>query len=295
MTILRTSVIFSAWMWLSVILVAVTIETTDAWTTTPLLLHARTRQQQQQQQQHQPPARATTTTSTPLFGKKKKKGGDGATKGAAAKIQVKLLQHIAGTGQAGDVILVNPVFFDNKLRPQKLARVITDEEVKANLEEKQSQSDELLAQAQAVRDLLDDSDEESSYVLTFHDNQTGPDGKKLFGGIGPKKLTESLRKDCKEFDAYSKQFTKQVSILDVEEQELEVADDDESSSDGGSDSKKYKDYSSYSVDNSDEPKAIVSYVSLPKTDKLTIKHTGVFRMKVALTKDLFVKVKIVVD
>lgn len=226
-----------------------------------------------------------------LFAKKKKKGGSGggsATKGGA-KIQVKLMEHIAGTGQAGDVIMVNPVFFANKLRPQKLARVITDDEVQADLEEKQMQSDELLKNSKAVQDLLDEGS--SSFVLTFGDNQTGPDGKKLFGGIGAKKILESLRKECKEFDSFSKEFTKQVSILDIEEQEVVV--EESSSSEKES---KYKDYSSNSSGREEEEvTTTVKYSSLPKKDKLTIKQTGIFRAKVALTKDLFAKVRIVVE
>lgn len=239
---------------------------------------------------------ANTRPQTSLFSKKKKKKGGGDGGSATTKIQVKLLQHIAGTGQAGDVILVNPIFFANKLRPQKLARMITDEEVQKDNDVKQMQSDELLKQAKALKDLIDTGDDDendnsgdtsSSYFLAFLDNQTGPDGKKLFGGIGPKKLLECLRKDCKEFDAYSKQYTKQVSILGVEEQEVVVPDD-------GATDTKYKDYSSYS--SSSEPaKATIKYSPLPKNDKLTIKHTGVFRMKVALTKDSFARVKVVVE
>lgn len=285
MTATRISLFLSAWLWASLSLALTLTIQSEAWIVpSPVAASPRLGVQQ-----------TSTSSPTCLFGKKKKKGGSGggsAAKGAA-KMQVKLLEHIAGTGQAGDVIMVNPIFFANKLRPQKLARVITDEEVQEELEKKQSQMDELQKQAKAVQGLLDENDESaSSYVLTFTDNQTGPDGKKLFGGIGPKKIMESLRKDVKEFDAYSKEFTKQVSILDIEEQELVV--EEESSSE--SESSKYKDYSSYSS-NDDEagPKSSVKYSSLPKKDKLTIKQTGVFRVKVALTKDLFAKVKVVVE
>ncbi len=286
MTPARISLFLSVWLWASLPLALTSTMQTEAWIApSPVVQSPRLGVQQT----------SVTSSSTCLFGKKKKKGGSGggsAAKGAA-KMQVKLLEHIAGTGQAGDVIMVNPIFFANKLRPKKLARVITDEEVEEELEKKQSQMDELQKQAKAVRGLLDEDDESaSSYVLTFSDNQTGPDGKKLFGGIGPKKIMESLRKDCKEFDAYSKEFTKQVSILDIEEQEIVV--EEESSSEN--ESSKYKDYSSYSS-NGDEaaPISSVKYSSLPKKDKLTIKQTGVFRVKVALTKDLFAKVKVVVE
>ncbi len=254
---------------------------TEAWTTPfQALNHAR-------------PIRSATYTTSPtsLFAKKKKKGGsDGgsATKGGA-KIQVKLLEHIAGTGQAGDVIMVNPIFFANKLRPQKLARKITDDEVQADLEKKQMQNDELTKSSKAVQDLLDEGT--SSFVLTFKDNQTGPDGKKLFGGIGAKKILESLRTECKEFDEFSKEFTKQVSILDIEEQEIVV--EESSSSEKES---KYKDYASNSSGSEEESTTTtVKYASLPKKDKLTIKQTGIFRAKVALTKDLFAKVRVVVE
>jgi len=282
-TTTRTSAFLSAWILAAAtsMLIGTEAFTTRATVTTRGLFH------------HASTTTTTTTTtasrfSTSLFGKKKKKS---AAPAASAKIQVKLLQHIAGTGQAGDVILVNPIFFDNKLRPQKLARVITDEEVQKGLEKKQSESDELMIQATAVKDLIDE-ETEASYVLEFKDNQTGPDGKKLFGGIGPKKLMESLRKDCKEFDAFSKQFTKQVSILDIEEQEIIVEEGD-----GEESESKYKDYSSssYSGDDDSEEQPIVKYSSLPKKDKMTIKHTGVFRLKVALKKDLFAKVKVIVD
>lgn len=205
-------------------------------------------------------------------------------------MQVKLLQDIPGTGQTGDVILANPVFFANKLRPKKLARVITDEEVQKDLEAKQEKSEALQAEAKSLKELVDYSDENddsSSFVLIFLDNQTGPDGKKLFGGIGPKKLTESLRKNCKEFDSYSKKFTKQVSILDIEEQKVVETEAEEKES-------SYKDYSSPEAEEK-EKEVSVSYSSLPKSDKMTIKNTGVFRMKISLTKDLFVTVKVVVE
>jgi ribosomal protein L9 len=290
MTTTRASHVISAWLWTLVILATatLTIEPVEAWTTSPTsgLFHrfgARNTAI---------PTTVGVASPTCLFGKKKKKMGGGGSSKSATKIQVKLLQHIAGTGQAGEVVLVNPIFFDNKLRPQKLARVITDEEVQQDLEKKQSQSDELLKQASAVKELIDDGEASSSYVLAFRDNQTGPDGKKLFGGIGPKKLLESLRKDCKEFEAFSKTFTKQVSILGVDEQEtVESAPGD----DGATESK-YKDYSSHSSSKIEQPPEVtLKYTPLPKKDKLIIKHTGVFRMKVALTKDLFAKVKVIVE
>ena len=273
------SSLFSAGIWIFAILSVMEVTTTEAWTSTnhPFSNQSRSSPTVRQKQAERLP---------PLLAKKKKKGGGGgsAAKGGV-KVQVKMLQHVPGTGQLGEVVMVNPVFFDNKLRPNKLARKITDEEVQQDLENKQAKSDDLLRQATSLKDLLDDV-----HVLTFGDNKTGPDGKKLFGGIGPKKLMESLRKDCKEFDAYSKEFTKQVSILDVEEEETSLVADDEDESSG-----KYKDYSSSNDSEQSSTKTVVKYSSLPKKDKLTIKETGVYRMKVAITKDLFAKIKIVVE
>ena len=284
------SLFLSAWFWTSATFALTLTIQTEAWTT-PSPTTASPRLVLHRASARRPVVGTSSPTS--LFSKKKKKGGS-AAKGAT-KMQVKLLEHIAGTGQAGDVIMVNPIFFANKLRPKKLARVITDEEVQADLEKKQSQSDELLKQAKAVQDLINYADDEtkSSYVLTFRDNKTGPDGKKLFGGFNPKKIMESLKKDCKEFDAFSKEFTKQVSILDIEEQETVI----EESSSSEEETSKYKDYSSYSSnsDSDDAPESTVKYSSLPKSDKLTIKQTGVYRVKVSLTKELFAKVRVVIE
>lgn len=272
----------SSWCVLLVILVTTTTQT-QAWTstttttTTQSLQHSRTLCV----------STPSVSSTTALFAKKKKKADAG---GGGPKIQVKLLQHIDGTGQLGEVILVTPAFYANKLRPQKLARKITDEEVEKDKAEKEAKADALKAEAKALKDLIDA--ESSEYALEFLDNQKGPDGK-LFGGIGVKKLMESLRQDCKEFGAFSKRFTKQVSILDIEER-MEVED---GSGDDDSDDSKYKDYASYSSSSQDEEEKEVAmtYSSLPKSDKLTIKHAGTFRVKVSLTKDLFAKVKIVVE
>uniref|UniRef100_A0A7S4AG08 Ribosomal protein L9 domain-containing protein n=1 Tax=Pseudo-nitzschia australis TaxID=44445 RepID=A0A7S4AG08_9STRA len=284
-----TKAMFLSACWVSAVILTATIQTSQAWTTTTTtittprsLCHAQTTTT----------TRAASSSSTALFGKKKKKKSGGSNSSSSTKMQVKLLQHIPGTGQAGDVIMVNAIFFANKLRPEKLARAITDEEVRKDAEAKKEKSDALQAEAKALKELLDDTsddDSSSSFVLEFLDNQTGPDGKKLFGGIGPKKLMESLRKDCKEFESYSKKFTKQVSVQDVEEQEVVEIECEEKES-------AYKDYSAAAAPTEQNEKEVsVSYSSLPKSDKMTIKHTGVFRIKVSLTKDMFAKVKVVVE
>jgi ribosomal protein L9 len=244
---------------------------------------------------------SSSSSSTALFGKKKKKKDTTVSNSSATKLQVKLLQHIAGTGQAGDVIMVNPIFFDNKLRPQKLARVITDDEVQNDIVSNQENLKQLNIEANTIVHLLgseesesdseSDSDSENTkYTLSFLDNQTGPDGLKLFGGIGPKKLLDALKLDCNEFDIYSKEHTKLVSIVDVEEQE-ETVDD---TNDANDDKPAFKSWD-YDDDNDDDENPSTTFKSLPKSDKLTIKRTGIYRLKVSLTKEIDVMIRVIVE
>jgi len=277
-------------------------------------------------------ATTTTTTTTVLFAKKiknnfsrkknKKSGGAGdefttskkknkeSTSSNAGKVQVKLLQHIAGTGQAGDVIMVKKVFFDNKLRAQKLAKMISNEEVQQDLTTKNNQQEKLLEEAIMIKDLVEEytninddvSDDEatSSYVLQFLDNQTGPDGTKLFGGIGPKKLIEALQKDCVEFKKFATTNAKQVSIVDVEEFLL---DPDDSKDNDDSDKPKVWGEGKITYTSSGTQTETTSpfdrmlFSSLPKKDKLTIKRTGMYRMKVALIpkEKIFVMIRVNVE
>lgn len=111
----------------------------------------------------------------------KKKAGAAAPK----KVQVKLLKHIAGTGQAGQVIQVTPAFFNNKLRPTKSAVLISDDEVAEEQAQARQDEQERVAQATAIRDAL------SERKLELQ-RKAGPDGQ-LFGGIGPKNIMEELK------------------------------------------------------------------------------------------------------
>lgn len=139
---------------------------------------------------------ASTTT---LYGKKK---GQAA---APKKVQVKLLKHIAGTGQAGDVIQVTPAFFNNKLRPTKAAEVISDEEVEKERAEsaaKQKEIDETAAE-------LQEKVGQTTLVLS---RKAGPDGQ-LFGGIGPKLIMSELQ-NVLESDYLKEKWVKVSEVLD---------------------------------------------------------------------------------
>lgn len=191
--------------------------------------------------------------STLLHAKKKKGGAATAAGGGGPKVQVRLKQHIAGTGQAGDIIMVTPAFFNNKLRPQQLAERISDEQKEELVSKKQAKQAAAVAAATHLQETLgyDEEKGENNFILSFKDNKTGPDGKKLFGGINAKKLLSKLQKEVP--DEFLKNH-KQVKILEVVEEE-----------------------SGNKVKSSD------------------IKQIGDYSMKLQLTKELFVKIKVVVE
>jgi len=119
--------------------------------------------------------------STNLFSKKKKKvaGSAGST-----KIQVKLLKDIAGTGQTGSVIMVTPAFFNNKLRPTRSARMVSDEEVAAERSQSAAAEQSVLVAERELQDALADT-------MVVIKRKAGPEGH-LFGGIGPKIIMNAL-------------------------------------------------------------------------------------------------------
>jgi large subunit ribosomal protein L9 len=150
-----------------------------------------------------PPASPTITTSSPaptlitqarrqavarsygttqLWAKKKR------APAAAKKIQVKMTKHVAGTGSAGDVVLVTPAFFNNKLRPTQSAVIITDEEVAKEESEKQAQAQANNAAANKIKEQLEQED----FSLAIS-KKAGPDGQ-LFGAVSPKAILEELQK-----------------------------------------------------------------------------------------------------
>jgi ribosomal protein L9 len=142
-----------------------------------------------------PPSRA----STPILGAAlhaKKKGGAGgaaaASTTATKKIQVKLLKHVAGTGQAGEVILVTPAFYNNKLRPTKSAQLISNDEVQRELAARQKEQAEMQARAMAIKELLEIENSDDTAPFLKIARKAGPGGQ-LFGGIGAKCLVQELQ------------------------------------------------------------------------------------------------------
>lgn len=120
---------------------------------------------------------------TVLFAKKKKD----TTVGKGGKIQVKLLKHIAGTGQAGDIISVAPAFFRNKLEKSGSAIRISDEEVEQETAEKKQKDAEERASANDMKEKIE------SMTLNLK-RKAGPEGH-LFGGIGYKIILGELKNE----------------------------------------------------------------------------------------------------
>lgn len=137
----------------------------------------------------------------PLWAKKKKTASPAASK----KIQVKLLKYVSGTGSAGDVVLVTPAFYNNKLRPTKSATPITDDELRAEQSEQQAQMEANSAAATKIKEQLEQDD----FSLVIQ-KKAGPDGQ-LFGAVSTKVILNSLRDTVS--DDYLNQ--KQVKIVQV--------------------------------------------------------------------------------
>ena len=123
------------------------------------------------------------SVGTALYAKKKKSASGGA---ATKKVQVKLLKHVAGTGSAGEVVMVTPAFFNNKLRPTKSAKIISDEDVASERAEAEAQAASTKAMATELKEKI------SEMTLSFT-RKAGPTGQ-LFGGISAKGVMEELQK-----------------------------------------------------------------------------------------------------
>ena len=140
------------------------------------------------------------TSYSSLYAKKKKNAP-----AAAKKVQVKLLKHVAGSGQAGDVIQVTPAFFNNKLRPNKSAEIISDEQVAE--EQSQAEEDERIktSKASELQELL------SGMIINIK-RKAGPDGQ-LFGGIGAKLIMEEVQKKVTD-EFLNEKWVKVTEVLD---------------------------------------------------------------------------------
>jgi ribosomal protein L9 len=121
-----------------------------------------------------------------MLASKKASSHVGASSSKGGKVQVKLLKYVEGTGSIGDIVLVAPAFFENKLKRTKSAILISDEEVhteKLNLERSKK---EQLQQALDMQSKIQET------AISFS-KKAGPEGH-LFGGVGRKDILEELKR-----------------------------------------------------------------------------------------------------
>lgn len=124
--------------------------------------------------------------SGPLFMARPKKGAAGP-KLKNGKVQVKITKFVEGTGRVGDIVLVAPAFWENKLKKTKSAVLISDEEVASQKALEEQNASDCLSTAKDVGSTI------SKMELTIR-RKAGPSGN-IFGGVGKKALIEGLKEE----------------------------------------------------------------------------------------------------
>ena len=135
------------------------------------------------------------------------------------KIQVKLLKYVPGTGSIGDVILVAPAFYQNKLLKTNSAKVITDEEVKA---EKLKRDVDQTECRNAAKDMASLLEKEEESVLKFV-KKAGPNGQ-LFGGIRAKDVLQTLKSKYPKGNPLEGKNVKVISMKNMDGKDVEHGD-----------------------------------------------------------------------
>ena len=155
-----------------------------------------------------PPASPLLTSSRARYGLYADTKLSSKKKAAAAvpkKFQVKMLKYVEGTGLLGEVVMVTPAFFNNKLKPTKSAEIISDQEVQKDLDETR---ETLKAQNAAANAVLEDLED---FVMVIS-RKAGPDGQ-LFGGIGPKCIMEELSNKLPK-DVWAEKGVRVTAVMD---------------------------------------------------------------------------------
>mmetsp|Transcript_40109 Transcript_40109/g.59098 ORF Transcript_40109/g.59098 Transcript_40109/m.59098 type:complete len:228 (-) Transcript_40109:263-946(-) len=130
---------------------------------------------------HRPLSAASRPSSIPIHAKKSSKGGK-----KSDKLQVRLLKDVPGQGQKGDILNIAPSFFQNKLQREKLAEIVTDDDVeKIKEKEAAAEKDRFLA-ATAMQERID------ALATISIERKVGPSGK-LFGKLSDKNVLEILK------------------------------------------------------------------------------------------------------
>jgi large subunit ribosomal protein L9 len=121
---------------------------------------------------------------------------------------------VAGPGSVGDIVMVAPAFFLNKLQKTGRAVRITDEQVEKECAVKQQQDKEAKENANYLKDKL----ETMTLVMS---KKAGPDGH-LFGGVGYKAIFSELEKQFPK-DTLGAKY---IKITGVKDENGELLDHD---------------------------------------------------------------------
>ena len=124
------------------------------------------------------------------------------------KIQVVLLEQVPNIGQSGDVVFVSSAIFQNQLKRNNKARLISAEEVQRMEEERAQEEKEMIEKAKATKEMLEEamvekisdaeqcssSEDENDIcgVALELKRKAGPEGN-LFGGVNPTMIMEELK------------------------------------------------------------------------------------------------------
>ncbi|KAL7477491.1 hypothetical protein ACHAW6_003300 [Cyclotella cf. meneghiniana] len=135
-------------------------------------------------------------------------GGSTATQPVSkkGKIQVMLLQTVPDIGQSGDIVFVSSAVFQNQLKPNGKARLISEQEIQKMEQEKEEQEEKMLEMAINTKSMLEeamlinlggqeqcpnDGQDICGVALTMK-RKAGPEGN-LFGGVNPKMVLDALK------------------------------------------------------------------------------------------------------
>lgn len=161
-----------------------------------------------------------------LYSKKKSNssgsgGGNNNTASTVKKMQVRMLKTVPGTGQTGDVVLVTPAFFNNKLRPTGSASMISDQEVKEMQMQREIMLHEVIQHARTLQQCIESSGETDNGNNNNNNNfclrlrqKAGPDGQ-LFGSIHHKTLLKELKDTIGNDEAAKFLSQKSVKVTEV--------------------------------------------------------------------------------
>lgn len=154
-----------------------------------------------------------------------------AAPAAPSKLQVRLLKRVPGTGQKGDVVMVTPAFYQNKLQPDRAAEIISDEQVQRERTVQQAKLAETKGKALSLKERL-----EAEGFQLFIKKKAGPDGQ-LFGGVGPKviltelqqRLSDDFLKNCRIgsiLDESKKALSGDIKRIGIYEATIELTKED---------------------------------------------------------------------